>query len=144
MGNLMPPLNLFICNWSEYYSTNTRGDLFILSCVYREMTWRPFQATFLYIKLQTLWPWSGHQINWWMAMLGSWTLKKGQMKEPNYWDLNIVFAKLIHWPVSISVSLSVYWDYAMTIRLEEIVYLHCHQQGNSPIKVLAAMQSCAI
>lgn len=32
----------------------------------------------------------------------------------------------------------------MTIRLEEIVYLHCHQQGNSPIKVLDAMQSCAI
>lgn len=27
----------------------------------------------------------------------------------------------------------------MTIRLEEIVYLHCHQQGNSPIKVLDAM-----
>lgn len=27
------------------------------------------------------------------------------------------------------LSLSVYWDYAMTIRLEEIVYLHCHQQG---------------
>lgn len=26
-------------------------------------------------------------------------------------------------------SSSVYWDYAMTIRLEEIVYLHCHQQG---------------
>ncbi|XP_058633482.1 small G protein signaling modulator 1 isoform X3 [Onychostoma macrolepis] len=25
-------------------------------------------------------------------------------------------------------GLSVYWDYAMTIRLEEIVYLHCHQQ----------------
>lgn len=24
---------------------------------------------------------------------------------------------------------SVYWDYAMTIPLEEIVYLHCHQQG---------------
>lgn len=24
---------------------------------------------------------------------------------------------------------SVYWDYAMNIRLEEIVYLHCHQQG---------------
>ncbi|NXG52389.1 SGSM1 protein, partial [Psilopogon haemacephalus] len=24
---------------------------------------------------------------------------------------------------------SVYWDYAMTIRLEEIVYLHCHQQA---------------
>lgn len=23
---------------------------------------------------------------------------------------------------------SVYWDYAMTIPLEEIVYLHCHQQ----------------
>lgn len=30
---------------------------------------------------------------------------------------------------------SVYWDYAMTIRLEEIVYLHCHQQG----KVAAAL-----
>ncbi|KAG9339575.1 hypothetical protein JZ751_023466, partial [Albula glossodonta] len=27
---------------------------------------------------------------------------------------------------------SVYWDYAMTIRLEEIVYLHCHQQGWDP------------
>lgn len=27
------------------------------------------------------------------------------------------------------VTRSVYWDYAMTIRLEEIVYLHCHQQG---------------
>lgn len=27
------------------------------------------------------------------------------------------------------LSFSVYWDYAMTIRLEEIVYLHCHQQG---------------
>ncbi|KAK3514908.1 hypothetical protein QTP70_034958, partial [Hemibagrus guttatus] len=26
---------------------------------------------------------------------------------------------------------SVYWDYAMTIRLEEIVYLHCHQQVDS-------------
>ncbi|XP_059977206.1 small G protein signaling modulator 1 isoform X5 [Lagenorhynchus albirostris] len=26
---------------------------------------------------------------------------------------------------------SVYWDYAMTIRLEEIVYLHCHQQVTS-------------
>ncbi|KAM3873889.1 small G protein signaling modulator 1-like [Diretmus argenteus] len=26
---------------------------------------------------------------------------------------------------------SVYWDYAMTIRLAEIVYLHCHQQVNS-------------
>ncbi|XP_064025130.1 small G protein signaling modulator 1 isoform X5 [Pogoniulus pusillus] len=24
---------------------------------------------------------------------------------------------------------NVYWDYAMTIRLEEIVYLHCHQQA---------------
>ncbi|KTF78026.1 hypothetical protein cypCar_00047298 [Cyprinus carpio] len=24
---------------------------------------------------------------------------------------------------------SVYWDYAMAIRLEEIVYLHCHQHG---------------
>lgn len=30
------------------------------------------------------------------------------------------------------LSLSVYWDYAMTIRLEEIVYLHCHQQGSIP------------
>lgn len=28
-------------------------------------------------------------------------------------------------------SFSVYWDYAMTIRLEEIVYLHCHQQGTA-------------
>lgn len=29
----------------------------------------------------------------------------------------------------IYISFSVYWDYAMTIRLEEIVYLHCHQLG---------------
>lgn len=29
------------------------------------------------------------------------------------------------------MSFSVYWDYAMTIPLEEIVYLHCHQQGGS-------------
>ncbi|XP_041855952.1 small G protein signaling modulator 1 isoform X3 [Melanotaenia boesemani] len=28
---------------------------------------------------------------------------------------------------------SVYWDYAMTIRLEEIVYLHCHQQEMSVV-----------
>lgn len=26
---------------------------------------------------------------------------------------------------------SIYWDYAMTIHLEEIVYLHCHQQGKA-------------
>lgn len=29
------------------------------------------------------------------------------------------------------MSNSVYWNYAMTIPLEEIVYLHCHQQGRS-------------
>lgn len=33
---------------------------------------------------------------------------------------------------------SVYWDYAMTIRLEEIVYLHCHQQGTIPFGKLTA------
>lgn len=70
--------------------------------------------------------------------------KRSEKKSPIYWDLNIVFTMFIQWPISICVSLSVYWDYAMTIRLEEIVYLHCHQQGNSPIKVLDAMQSCAI
>lgn len=32
---------------------------------------------------------------------------------------------------SLSLCCSVYWDYAMTIRLEEIVYLHCHQQGKA-------------
>uniref|UniRef100_A0A673LET5 Small G protein signaling modulator 1-like n=1 Tax=Sinocyclocheilus rhinocerous TaxID=307959 RepID=A0A673LET5_9TELE len=31
---------------------------------------------------------------------------------------------------------SVYWDYAMTIRLEEIVYLHCHQQETRSFCVL--------
>lgn len=30
---------------------------------------------------------------------------------------------------------SVYWDFAMTIRLEEIVYLHCHQQGISFLRL---------
>ncbi len=24
---------------------------------------------------------------------------------------------------------SLYWDYAVTVFLDEIVYLHCHQQG---------------
>ncbi|XP_028274123.1 small G protein signaling modulator 1 isoform X2 [Parambassis ranga] len=35
---------------------------------------------------------------------------------------------------------SVYWDYAMTIRLEEIVYLHCHQQVNSGGTVVLVSQ----
>uniref|UniRef100_A0A3B3CYA9 Small G protein signaling modulator 1-like n=1 Tax=Oryzias melastigma TaxID=30732 RepID=A0A3B3CYA9_ORYME len=35
---------------------------------------------------------------------------------------------------------SVYWDYAMTIRLEEIVYLHCHQQINSGGTVVLVSQ----
>ncbi|KAG7242506.1 hypothetical protein INR49_020370 [Caranx melampygus] len=34
----------------------------------------------------------------------------------------------------------VYWDYAMTIRLEEIVYLHCHQQVNSGGTVVLVSQ----
>ncbi|KAL6096906.1 sgsm1 [Pungitius sinensis] len=35
---------------------------------------------------------------------------------------------------------SVYWDYAMTIRLEDIVYLHCHQQVNSGGTVVLVSQ----
>ncbi|KAF7666300.1 hypothetical protein LDENG_00114080 [Lucifuga dentata] len=35
---------------------------------------------------------------------------------------------------------SVYWDYAMSIRLEEIVYLHCHQQVNSGGTVVLVSQ----
>ncbi|KAM9323060.1 small G protein signaling modulator 1-like [Pholidichthys leucotaenia] len=35
---------------------------------------------------------------------------------------------------------NVYWDYAMTIRLEEIVYLHCHQQVNSGGTVVLVSQ----
>ncbi|KAM6902211.1 small G protein signaling modulator 1 [Xenentodon cancila] len=35
---------------------------------------------------------------------------------------------------------SVYWDYAMTIRLEEIVYVHCHQQVNSGGTVVLVSQ----
>ncbi|XP_029999771.1 small G protein signaling modulator 1 isoform X2 [Sphaeramia orbicularis] len=35
---------------------------------------------------------------------------------------------------------SVYWDYAMTIRLEEIVYLHCHQQIDSGGTVVLVSQ----
>ncbi|XP_061590161.1 small G protein signaling modulator 1 isoform X2 [Cololabis saira] len=35
---------------------------------------------------------------------------------------------------------SVYWDYAITIRLEEIVYLHCHQQVNSGGTVVLVSQ----
>uniref|UniRef100_A0A8C5SY22 Small G protein signaling modulator 1 n=1 Tax=Laticauda laticaudata TaxID=8630 RepID=A0A8C5SY22_LATLA len=33
---------------------------------------------------------------------------------------------------------SVYWDYAMTICLEEIVYLHCHQQDSGGTVVLVS------
>ncbi|KAK5878991.1 hypothetical protein CesoFtcFv8_024343 [Champsocephalus esox] len=35
---------------------------------------------------------------------------------------------------------SVYWDYAMTIRLDEIVYLHCHQEVNSGGTVVLVSQ----
>uniref|UniRef100_A0A8C3JTG4 Small G protein signaling modulator 1 n=1 Tax=Calidris pygmaea TaxID=425635 RepID=A0A8C3JTG4_9CHAR len=35
---------------------------------------------------------------------------------------------------------NVYWDYAMTIRLEEIVYLHCHQQVDSGGTVVLVSQ----
>ncbi|XP_048677321.2 small G protein signaling modulator 1 isoform X2 [Caretta caretta] len=35
-------------------------------------------------------------------------------------------------------STNVYWDYAMTIRLEEIVYLHCHQQDSGGTVVLVS------
>uniref|UniRef100_A0A8C7PH44 Small G protein signaling modulator 1a n=1 Tax=Oncorhynchus mykiss TaxID=8022 RepID=A0A8C7PH44_ONCMY len=35
---------------------------------------------------------------------------------------------------------SVYWDYAMTIRLEEIVYLHCHQQVDTGGTVVLVSQ----
>ncbi|XP_072921989.1 small G protein signaling modulator 1 [Hemitrygon akajei] len=35
---------------------------------------------------------------------------------------------------------SVYWDYAMNIRLEEIVYLHCHQQIDSGGTVVLVSQ----
>uniref|UniRef100_A0A8C5CPX1 Small G protein signaling modulator 1-like n=1 Tax=Gadus morhua TaxID=8049 RepID=A0A8C5CPX1_GADMO len=35
---------------------------------------------------------------------------------------------------------SVYWDFAMTIRLEEIVYLHCHQQVDSGGTVVLVSQ----
>ncbi|NXU79069.1 SGSM1 protein, partial [Oreotrochilus melanogaster] len=41
---------------------------------------------------------------------------------------------------SLSLSPSVYWDYAMTIRLEEIVYLHCHQQVDSGGTVVLVSQ----
>lgn len=39
---------------------------------------------------------------------------------------------------------SVYWDYAMTIRLEEIVYLHCHQQGKGGGHCFISRAACAI
>nr|XP_028557906.1 small G protein signaling modulator 1 isoform X1 [Podarcis muralis] len=35
---------------------------------------------------------------------------------------------------------SIYWDYAMTIRLEDIVYLHCHQQVDSGGTVVLVSQ----
>lgn len=40
---------------------------------------------------------------------------------------------------SLSLCSSVYWDYAMTIRLEEIVYLHCHQQGKARAGAVGAV-----
>ncbi|KAJ6656695.1 hypothetical protein lerEdw1_003582 [Lerista edwardsae] len=38
------------------------------------------------------------------------------------------------------MTLNVYWDYAMTICLEEIVYLHCHQQVDSGGTVVLVSQ----
>lgn len=42
--------------------------------------------------------------------------------------------------VSLTSPSSVYWDYAVTIRLEEIVYLHCHQQVDSGGTVVLVSQ----
>lgn len=44
-------------------------------------------------------------------------------------DETVVFGAFFVKAVSTFFPPSVYWDYAITIRLEEIVYLHCHQQG---------------
>lgn len=44
-------------------------------------------------------------------------------------DAAVVFGAFFVKAVSTFFPPSVYWDYAITIRLEEIVYLHCHQQG---------------
>uniref|UniRef100_A0A3Q1AY51 Small G protein signaling modulator 1a n=1 Tax=Amphiprion ocellaris TaxID=80972 RepID=A0A3Q1AY51_AMPOC len=42
--------------------------------------------------------------------------------------------------IKCNCNLNVYWDYAMTIRLEEIVYLHCHQQVDSGGTVVLVSQ----
>ena len=38
---------------------------------------------------------------------------------------------------------SIYWDYAMNVKVDEIVYVHCHQQGEcgsktNKLKLLSA------
>lgn len=50
-------------------------------------------------------------------------MRKGDLR----YDCDVRFVGMIF--NQLSCLRSVYWDYAMTIRLEEIVYLHCHQQG---------------
>ncbi|XP_062869749.1 small G protein signaling modulator 1 [Trichomycterus rosablanca] len=48
--------------------------------------------------------------------------------------------QLMNGNVEFDYEKSVYWDYAMTIRLEEIVYLHCHQQVDSGGTVVLVSQ----
>uniref|UniRef100_A0A674EMN0 Small G protein signaling modulator 1-like n=1 Tax=Salmo trutta TaxID=8032 RepID=A0A674EMN0_SALTR len=48
--------------------------------------------------------------------------------------------QLMNGNVADDTEKSVYWDFAMTIRLEEIVYLHCHQQVDSGGTVVLVSQ----
>uniref|UniRef100_A0A8C8IR37 Small G protein signaling modulator 1-like n=1 Tax=Oncorhynchus tshawytscha TaxID=74940 RepID=A0A8C8IR37_ONCTS len=48
--------------------------------------------------------------------------------------------QLMNGTVADDTEKSVYWDFAMTIRLEEIVYLHCHQQVDSGGTVVLVSQ----
>ncbi|ROL48282.1 Small G protein signaling modulator 1 [Anabarilius grahami] len=76
-------------------------------------------------------------------------LMNGNIGELDYEKRCIMMVTLTMWIcvndlkstlVSLYFLHSVYWDFAMTIRLEEIVYLHCHQQVDSGGTVVLVSQ----
>lgn len=44
---------------------------------FRGMTWRRFLVTCLCTRMLTSWPWSGHPISSWTALLETWTMNAG-------------------------------------------------------------------
>ncbi len=90
---------------------------------FRETTWKRSQDTSLFTRRPIWWRWSGHRTSWWTEAWGSLIMRRGDMRyDSDVWFVGMILNQI--WFLH-----SVYWDFAITIRLEEIVYLHCHQHG---------------